>query len=126
MIEIKNLTKSYHNLQVLKNINARIAEGEVVSILGPSGSGKSTLLRCLNLLDRPTSGNVVINGQDIMDLSCDIRLIRQKVCMVFQHFHLFPHMTVLENLTYAPINVLKLNQDQAQLKAEELLDTERS
>ncbi|MGI4850364.1 MAG: amino acid ABC transporter ATP-binding protein [Janthinobacterium lividum] len=122
MIEIKNLSKSYHNLQVLKNINAQVAEGEVVSILGPSGSGKSTLLRCLNLLDRPTSGSVVINGQDIMDSSCDIRLIRQKVCMVFQHFHLFPHMTVLENLTYAPINVLKLDQDQAQLKAEELLD----
>lgn len=122
MIRIKNLNKSYHNLHVLKDINAKVLKGEVVSILGPSGSGKSTLLRCLNLLDRPTSGNVVINGQDILDPSCDIRLIRQKVCMVFQHFHLFPHMTVLQNLTYAPINVLKVDHNKAKLKAERLLD----
>ena len=122
MIKIKNLNKSYQKLHVLKNINAKVIKGEVVSILGPSGSGKSTLLRCINLLDHPTSGKVIIDGQDIMHPSCDIQLIRQKVCMVFQHFHLFPHMTVLQNLTYAPINVLKIEEKKAQQKAEKLLN----
>ncbi len=122
MIKIKNIYKSYHKLDVLKNINARVLKGEVVSILGPSGSGKSTLLRCLNLLEKPTSGEVMINGQDITDPKCNIELVRQKVSMVFQHFHLFPHMNVLENLTYAPIKVLKVEKDKAQYKAEKLLE----
>lgn len=122
MIKIVNLNKFYHKLHVIKNINADVAKGEVVSILGPSGSGKSTLLRCLNLLDRPTSGHVMINHQNIMDASCDIGLIRQKVGMVFQHFHLFPHMTVMENLIYAPIRGLNVHPNDAKAIARELLD----
>lgn len=122
MIKLKNLYKSFHRLQVLKGITANIRQGEVVSILGPSGSGKSTLLRCLNLLEQPSSGQVIINGQDITNPRCDIRLVRQKVGMVFQHFHLFPHMSVLENLTYAPIHILKVEEQKARARAEHLLE----
>ena len=122
MIKIKNLHKSFHDLNVLKGITASIAQGKVVSILGPSGSGKSTLLRCLNLLEQPSSGQIMIDGQEITDPRCNIRLIRQKVSMVFQHFHLFPHMTVLENLIYAPIHALKTDERKARSKAEHLLE----
>jgi polar amino acid transport system ATP-binding protein len=122
MIKIENLYKSFHHLEVLRGINAHIPRGAVVSIIGPSGSGKSTLLRCLNLLEKPSSGHIFINGQDITDPNCNIRLIRQKVGMVFQHFHLFPHMTVLQNLIYAPVQVLNIKPEKARAKAEVLLE----
>ena len=122
MIKIKNLYKSFQEIEVLKGITGRIHKGEVVSILGPSGSGKSTLLRCINLMERPSSGHVIINNQDMMEPGCNVRSMRQKVSMVFQHFHLFPHMTVIENLVYAPINVLKVDREKAEAKAEKLLD----
>ena len=121
MIEIKNLKKKFNNLEVLKNISLNIKEGEVVTIIGPSGSGKSTLLRCINLLEIPTSGSILINQTDITDKKTDIMKIREKVGMVFQHFNLFPHMTVLENMIYAPINVKGMNKDEAIKESIELL-----
>lgn len=121
MIEIKNLKKKFNNLEVLKNISLNIKEGEIVAIIGPSGSGKSTLLRCINLLETPTSGKILINETDITDKKTDIMKIREKVGMVFQHFNLFPHMTVLENMIYAPVNVKGMNKDEAIKKSIELL-----
>lgn len=107
MIKIQNLKKSYGNTEVLKGINLDIETGQVVTIIGPSGSGKSTLLRCINLLEKPTSGNVVVDGEDIADSKTNIQAIRANVGMVFQHFNLFPHMTVLKNMTYAPLKAKK-------------------
>ena len=121
MIEIKNLKKKFNNLEVLKNISLNIKEGEVVTIIGPSGSGKSTLLRCINLLEIPTSGSILINQTDITDKKTDIMKIREKVGMVFQHFNLFPHMTVLENIVLAPTKVLKISRDEAISTAMDLL-----
>lgn len=105
MINVENLHKSFGNNEVLKGISTTIKEKEVVAVIGPSGSGKSTFLRCMNLLEEPTSGVVSINGQVITDKKTNIMRVRENVGMVFQHFHLFPHMTVLENLTYAPMTV---------------------
>ena len=109
MIELKNLNKSYGDNEVLKDINLKIDDGEVVVIIGPSGSGKSTLLRCMNLLEQPTSGEVKINGQKVSGKvkSELIRETRQNVGMVFQHFNLFPHYTVLNNIIHAPMIVKK-------------------
>lgn len=121
MIKIKRLSKNFAHHTILKNVTAEVAHGEVVSILGPSGSGKSTLLRCLNLLEKPTEGQVFIDQDDITAPSCNIALIRQKIGMVFQQFNLFPHMTVLENLIYAPCQVLKKTRSEALIKAEDLL-----
>lgn len=121
MIKIENITKSFGQLEVLKGITTQIGKGEVVAIIGPSGSGKSTLLRCINLLEVPTSGTITINGQDITDPKADVMRIRQQIGMVFQHFHLFPHMTVMDNLTYAPIKVKGMSKEEAQKKAKELL-----
>ena len=121
MIKVEKLTKQFGRLEVLKGINATIEEGQVVAIIGPSGSGKSTFLRCMNLLEKPTSGHVYINGIDITDKKTNIMKIRQNVGMVFQHFHLFPHMTVLENLTYAPMKVKRVTKKAAEDKAMELL-----
>lgn len=121
MIKIDNITKSFGQLQVLKGISTEIAKGEVVAIIGPSGSGKSTLLRCMNLLEVPTSGRIIIDGQDITAPKADVLKIRQNIGMVFQHFHLFPHMTVLDNLTYAPVKVKGLSKAEAESKARELL-----
>lgn len=121
MIKIDNITKSFGQLEVLKGISTNIGKGEVVAIIGPSGSGKSTLLRCINLLEVPTTGTITINGQEITDPKADVMRIRQQIGMVFQHFHLFPHMTVLNNLTYAPIKVKGMSKEEAEKKAKELL-----
>ena len=122
MIKIEHISKKFKDLEVLKDISLEIAKGEVVAIIGPSGSGKSTLLRCINLLETPTSGKVFINGVDTTAKNTDIAAIRKNVGMVFQHFNLFPHMTVLRNMTYAPMTVNKLDKAQAEKKALELLD----
>ncbi|MFC0269866.1 amino acid ABC transporter ATP-binding protein [Metabacillus herbersteinensis] len=121
MIKVENLHKSFGKLDVLKGITTSINAGDVVAIIGPSGSGKSTFLRCLNLLETPTSGQVWIDDQDITNKSTDILKVRQNVGMVFQHFHLFPHKTALENLTYAPLTVKGLTKIEAEEKAHALL-----
>ncbi|WP_088894214.1 amino acid ABC transporter ATP-binding protein [Leptolyngbya ohadii] len=121
MIRTEFLSKSFGKLQVLKDISTEIKKGQVVAIIGPSGCGKSTFLRCLNLLEIPTRGRIYIDGQDITAPKVDIKDVRQNIGMVFQHFNLFPHMTVLDNLTYAPIKVRKLPKAQATEKAMELL-----
>ena len=121
MIEIENLHKSFGDLEVLKGISKTISKGEVVAVIGPSGSGKSTLLRCINLLDEITSGRISIKGQDITDPSSDINKIRQNVGMVFQHFNLFPHKTVLENIILAPKEVKKVSHENAVAIARDLL-----
>jgi polar amino acid transport system ATP-binding protein len=123
VIELKNLNKSYGDNKVLKDINLKIGDGEVVVIIGPSGSGKSTLLRCMNLLEQPTSGEVKINGQKVSGKvkSELIRETRQNVGMVFQHFNLFPHYTVLNNIIHAPMIVKKQNKEEAINRAKQLL-----
>lgn len=113
MIIVKNLYKNFGSLQVLKNVNARIKEQEVVVVIGPSGSGKSTFLRCLNLLETPTSGEIIINGISLTDKNTNINRVREEVGMVFQRFNLFPHMTVLENLALAPVKVRKMSKTDA-------------
>lgn len=122
MIKVEGLYKSYGNLDVLKGISTSIHAGEVVAIIGPSGSGKSTFLRCMNLLETPTSGRIWLDGQEITDKKTNIMKVRQNVGMVFQHFHLFPHKTVLQNLTYAPIKVKGLTKMKAETIALELLE----
>lgn len=121
MIKVENLYKQFGQNEVLKNISTNIQSGEVVSIIGPSGSGKSTFLRCLNLLEVPTKGKVWIEGLDITDPKTNIMKVRQQIGMVFQHFYLFPHLTVLDNLTYAPMKVKGESKDLAVSKARELL-----
>jgi arginine/lysine/histidine transport system ATP-binding protein len=121
VIKVENLYKQFGKTEVLKNISTKIDRGEVVSIIGPSGSGKSTFLRCLNLLEEPTQGKVWINDKEITDKKTNIMKIREQIGMVFQHFYLFPHMTVLDNLTYAPMKVKGVSRDTAEKKARELL-----
>ena len=121
MIKVTDLHKSYGQNEVLKGISNEIKEQEVIAIIGPSGSGKSTFLRCLNLLEQPTSGEVKIGDAVLTDKGTDVMKVREDVGMVFQHFHLFPHKTVLENLTYAPINVKGMSKEAATKKAEGLL-----
>ena len=120
-VKVDRLYKSFGNLKVLREINTEIKKGEVIAIIGPSGCGKSTFLRCLNLLEIPTSGQIYIDGVDITSPKTDIMKIRQKVGMVFQHFHLFPHMTVLQNVMYAPVKVKQIAKEKAQEKGLELL-----
>ena len=122
MIKVENLNKSFGKLEVLKGMTTEINKGEVVAIIGPSGSGKSTFLRCINLLETPTSGSINVLGEEITSPKANIMKIRQKVGMVFQHFHLFPHKTVLENLTYAPTSVKGLSKSEADEKAKKLLN----
>ena len=124
LIEVKGLQKHFGSgsIHALDGVSAGIRRGEVVVVIGPSGSGKSTFLRCLNLLDRPTGGSVVFDGTDITDPKVNIDLHRQKMGMVFQHFNLFPHMTILENMTLAPIKLLKKDKAEAEAKAMALLD----
>ncbi len=122
IIEVKNLKKSFGSNEVLKDINVSIAEKEVVCVIGPSGSGKSTFLRCLNRLEEITGGTVIVDDFDITSPKVDINKVREEVGMVFQHFNLFPHKTVLENVTLAPIKVRKSDKEQAKQRALELLD----
>ena len=121
-VKVDRLYKSFGNLKVLREITTEIHKGEVIAIIGPSGCGKSTFLRCLNLLEIPTSGKIYIDGVDITLPKADIMKIRQKVGMVFQHFHLFPHMTVLQNVIYAPVKVKQVAKNEARLKGLELLE----
>jgi len=120
-VKVDDLHKYFGELQVLKGISNEINKGEVVAIIGPSGSGKSTFLRCMNLLEVPTKGHIYVDGVDITQPKVDIMKIRQNIGMVFQHFHLFPHMTVLENVMYAPIKVKKLSKVEAKQQASALL-----
>lgn len=122
MIKIEGLYKNFGELQVLKGIDENVKKGEVVVIIGPSGSGKSTFLRCINLMEEPTDGKIMVEGIDITDSKTNINEIRQKVGMVFQHFNLFPNMTVLENITLAPIKVKKISKQEAEKIASNLLD----
>ena len=122
LIRIENLHKHFGSLKVLSGITETIHKGEVVSLIGPSGSGKSTLLRCLNRLEEPTSGHIWFNGVDIADKKVNIDLHRQKMGMVFQHFNIFPHMSVIDNITLAPTLLGKQNKDEAVAKAEALLE----
>ena len=122
MINVENLSKNFGDLKVLKNISTTVNKGEVISIIGPSGSGKSTFLRCINKLEEPTEGHIYIDGMDLMDKKTDINKIRERVGMVFQHFNLFPNMTVLENLTLSPTMVKKESKDEAEKYALYLLE----
>jgi ABC-type polar amino acid transport system ATPase subunit len=121
IIEVKDLKKSFGTLQVLKGINTEVQKGEVVVVIGPSGSGKSTFLRCLNLLETPTAGSIYVGGAEITDPKCDINLHRQKMGMVFQHFNLFNNMTILRNMTLAPMTLLKKSKEDAEARALALL-----
>lgn len=121
MIEIKNLHKSFGTLSVLKDINMRVKPQEVICVIGPSGSGKSTLLRCINLLEKPTSGEIRIDGNLLTGAKINIDQLRRKAGMVFQHFNLFPHMTVLDNVILGPINLLKMRKAEAEALAGRLL-----
>ncbi len=121
IIEVKDLQKSFGELEVLKGINTEVQRGEVVVVIGPSGSGKSTFLRCLNLMETPTGGSIFVDGVEITDPKCDINLHRQKMGMVFQHFNLFNNMTILRNMTLAPITLLKKSRAEAEEKALTLL-----
>ncbi|WP_077074188.1 amino acid ABC transporter ATP-binding protein [Aedoeadaptatus urinae] len=122
MIRIHNLTKSFGDNQVLKGISTEIADGEVVVVIGPSGSGKSTFLRCLNRLEEADGGEIIFEGVDVNDKKTEIEKIREDMGMVFQSFNLFPHKTVMENITMAPVLVKGMDQKAAQAKAEKLLD----
>lgn len=120
-IQVRNLKKNFGKLEVLKDISIDISEGEVVVLLGPSGSGKSTFLRCVNQLETVTAGSIIVDGVDVTDKHTDINKVRENIGMVFQHFNLFPHMTVLKNITLAPVELKKLTQEQAEKKGMELL-----
>ena len=122
MIDVKNLHKYFGSLEVLKGIDCHINKGECVCVIGPSGSGKSTFLRCLNLLETPTKGDIVIDDMHLTEKDFDVDAMRKRVGMVFQHFNLFPHLTILENVTLAPIRHKMMTEEQAKAKAMELLN----
>ncbi len=121
-ISVKNLKKNFGSLEVLKDISLEVTEGEVVVLIGPSGSGKSTLLRCLNQLEKATSGQIVIDGFDVTDKRTDINKVRENIGMVFQHFNLFNHLNVLKNMTLAPVHLKTLSKEDANNKAMQLLE----
>ena len=121
MLYVNNLYKCFGETQVLKGIDEHIKKGEVLVLIGPSGSGKSTFLRCLNLLEKPTSGEITFEGKSITNKECDINKIREKVGMVFQHFNLFPHKNVIKNITLAPIKIKNYSLELAEKKADKLL-----
>ncbi|MBR2949881.1 MAG: amino acid ABC transporter ATP-binding protein [Lachnospiraceae bacterium] len=122
MITVKNLHKSFGKIDVLKGIDEHISKGEVVVVIGPSGSGKSTFLRCLNLLEQPTNGEIYVDDELITSPKADVNKIRQKMGMVFQQFNLFPHLTIMENITLAPVKLKKMTKQEAVKKGEELLE----
>ena len=122
LIDVKNLEKAFGDFKALNDITTTIKKGEVVVIIGPSGSGKSTFLRCLNLLEVPTGGQILFDGVDITDKKTDINMHRQRMGMVFQHFNLFPHLTILRNMTIAPMKLQKKSKEEAEKLAMELLD----
>ncbi len=122
MIRIENLHKKFNQLEVLKGINLNVHKGEIISIIGPSGSGKSTFLRCINRMEEPSLGNIFIDNENILDKNVNINKVREKVGMVFQHFNLFPHKTVLENIILAPMKVRGLSFEDASHKAHDLLN----
>lgn len=122
MIDVKNLHKAYGDHEVLKGVNEHIEKGEKIVIIGPSGSGKSTFLRCLNLLEEPTSGDIVFEGQNITSKETDLNLVRRKMGMVFQQFNLFPHLTVRENIKLAPVKLKIMTDEQADQRAMQLLE----
>ena len=122
IIKVENMTKSFGKDVVLKDINTEIYKGDIIAIIGPSGCGKSTFIRTLNLLENPTTGRIYVNDVDITDKKVDINKIRQKVGMVFQHFNLFPNLTILENITLAPVKTGQMNKEEAEKKAVELLE----
>ena len=121
MIKVENLRKSFQGMEVLKDVSITINKGDVVCVIGPSGSGKSTFLRCLNMLEKPSSGKIIFDGEDLAAPKANLNLHRQKMGMVFQQFNLFPHMTVLENLTCAPMMLKKVPKEEAEAKALDLL-----
>lgn len=122
IIEVKNISKVFKGgIRALNGVSMDIKKGEKIAIIGPSGSGKSTFLRCLNLLEEPTDGEIYVSGQNIMDKKSDVNSMRQKMGMVFQQFNLFPHMTVMKNITIAPMKLKKLKREEAEEKAQELL-----
>ncbi|MBR3305529.1 MAG: amino acid ABC transporter ATP-binding protein [Christensenellaceae bacterium] len=121
MIKVEGLKKRFQDLEVLKGIDIEINKGDVMCIIGPSGSGKSTFLRCLNMLEKPTGGKIYFEGDDLTDKKTDLNLHRQKMGMVFQQFNLFPHMTVMDNLTCAPVMLKKMTKEEAETRAMELL-----
>lgn len=122
LLEVKGLQKNFGDLKVLKDVNIKVEEGEVLVLIGPSGSGKSTLLRCLNLLETPTDGDIIFENKSILEKKFDVKKYRQKVGMCFQRFNLFPFMTVLDNVTFAPKLILKKDKEEAKKVALELLD----
>lgn len=121
IIHVENLKKNFGKLEVLKDMSIDISEGEVVVLLGPSGSGKSTFLRCLNQLEASTSGTIIIDGKNITDKHTDINKVRENIGMVFQHFNLFPHKTVMQNIMLAPVDLKKMNKEEAKEKCMQLL-----
>lgn len=122
ILEIKNLGKSYKDLNVLKSINLNVKKGEVIAVIGPSGSGKSTMLRCINQLEIPTKGDILFNGKSIMNGKVDINNVRMHIGMVFQHFNLFPHLTVKRNITIGMTKLLRVSKEEADADAKKLLD----
>ena len=122
LFEMKHIKKSFDGLEVLKDISLDVEEGEVLSIIGPSGSGKSTFLRCLNRLEETTAGTVIVDDNDITDPKCNINKVRENIGMVFQHFNLFPHLTVEKNIMLAPVDLKLMSKEQAHVRALELLD----
>ena len=119
MIQVEHLSKKYGDLEVLKDVSVHIKKGEIISVIGPSGTGKSTFLRCLNLLETPSGGKIVIDGESLLDKGTDVPRIRRKMGMVFQSFNLYSHLTVLDNLTIGPVTLLKKKQAEADRKAME-------
>lgn len=122
IIKVDHMTKSYGDNVVLEDINTVVNKGDIIAIIGPSGCGKSTFIRTLNLLEKPDSGSVLLDGQDLMDKKVDINKMRQKVGMVFQHFNLFPNLTIKENITLAPVKTKLMSKQEAEQKADELLE----
>ena len=114
MISVKGLEKHFGNLQVLRGVDQEITAGEKLVVIGPSGSGKTTFLRCLNLLEDPTAGHIYFKGEDILDPKCNINKVRQQMCMVFQQFNLFPHLSIMDNITLAPTKLKLQNKEEAE------------